>query len=200
MSRESDGMVLREDRPGAPAAARYRPELPETRSRRSPRAASPPGGTSDDVMGNFHQQVYGKTGTAQYNDPRLTTPGTPASCRRLRPASRSRSSSWVEKGGFGDIGAAPVARQICRSGFTGRPGSDREVDDAVSAGVTRFDRPEEAATSDARPLLAFDPLLMLAALGLVGCSLLTLHGRGEPLYYYQHQAMFAGAGLVAVRW
>ena len=29
-------------------------------------AASQPGGTSVDVMGNFPQQVYGKTGTAQY--------------------------------------------------------------------------------------------------------------------------------------
>jgi hypothetical protein len=34
---------------------------------------------------------------------------------------------------------------------------------------------EQKATASSRPLLMLDPLLLLAALGLVACSLLTLH-------------------------
>jgi penicillin-binding protein 2 len=29
---------------------------------------------------------------------------------------------WVEKGGFGDVAAAPVARQILSQWFLGKPG------------------------------------------------------------------------------
>ncbi|MBV9192754.1 MAG: rod shape-determining protein RodA [Solirubrobacterales bacterium] len=48
----------------------------------------------------------------------------------------------------------------------------------------------------------FDPLLILAALGLVACSLVTLHGAtrtavpGSPLYYVERQAIYAGIGLL----
>jgi rod shape determining protein RodA len=59
--------------------------------------------------------------------------------------------------------------------------------------------------SDARPrtLTAIDPLLMIGALGLVACSLLTLRGAtsdvvaGDPLYYVKRQAIYAGIGVVA---
>ncbi len=88
-------------------------------------AASQPGGTSDDVMGDFPEQVYGKTGTAQY-----TPPGQGEvdyawySC--FVPATATSKpievTVWVEKGGFGDIAAAPVARQILSQWFLGKPG------------------------------------------------------------------------------
>jgi rod shape determining protein RodA len=61
---------------------------------------------------------------------------------------------------------------------------------------------EEVATPKARAL-AFDPLLWLAAFGLVACSLITLKGatrtvmHGQPLYYVERQAIYAGLGLVA---
>ena len=48
----------------------------------------------------------------------------------------------------------------------------------------------------------FDPLLLLAALGLVACSLVTLKGAtrprnpGHPLYYVERQAIYAGVGVV----
>jgi rod shape determining protein RodA len=52
--------------------------------------------------------------------------------------------------------------------------------------------------------LRLDPLLVLAALGLVGCSLVALYGAtrsdvpGEPYYYVYRQAVYAGVGLVAM--
>ena len=52
-------------------------------------------------------------------------------------------------------------------------------------------------------LLRFDPLLMLGALGLVACSLITLKGAtrtldpGHPLYYVERQGIYVGIGLVA---
>jgi rod shape determining protein RodA len=55
----------------------------------------------------------------------------------------------------------------------------------------------------ARPKLAvrFDPLLMLAMLGLVACSLVTLHGAtrnskpGQPMYYVERQGIYVAIGL-----
>jgi rod shape determining protein RodA len=50
--------------------------------------------------------------------------------------------------------------------------------------------------------LRLDPLLLLASLGLVGCSLIALKGatahdvHNAPLYYVQRQAIYAGIGLV----
>jgi penicillin-binding protein 2 len=84
-------------------------------------AASQPGGTSADVFGNFPEQVYGKTGTAQH--------------------SNQADQSWyvcfvpswatgkpilvvvtVEQGGFGAMAAAPAARQILSQWFFGKRG------------------------------------------------------------------------------
>ena len=53
-----------------------------------------------------------------------------------------------------------------------------------------------------RSLPLFDPLLLLAALGLVGCSLMTLKNAtthaitGQPFHYVDRQALFAGVGLL----
>ena len=85
-------------------------------------AAQQPGGTSFDVMGNFPLPVFGKTGTAQYNNqqdyswyvcfvPSQYT-GTPIVV-----------AVWVEQGGFGAVAAAPVARQILSQWFFNNPGT-----------------------------------------------------------------------------
>jgi penicillin-binding protein 2 len=87
-------------------------------------AAQSPGGTSDDVMGKFPEQVYGKTGTAQYIVDGAETDYAWYSC--FVPASATSKpievTVWVEKGGFGDQAAAPVARQVLSQWFFGKPG------------------------------------------------------------------------------
>jgi penicillin-binding protein 2 len=88
-------------------------------------AAQTSGGTSDDVMGNFPRQVYGKTGTAQYfNAENVETDYAWYSC--FVPATATSKpievTVWVEKGGFGDQAAAPVARQILSQWFLSKPG------------------------------------------------------------------------------
>ena len=90
-------------------------------------AASQPGGTSADVMGNFPQQVYGKTGTAQYGvGVAGQTESDYAWYACFVPATATSKPIvvvvWVEKGGFGDVGAAPVARQILSQWFYDKPG------------------------------------------------------------------------------
>jgi rod shape determining protein RodA len=59
---------------------------------------------------------------------------------------------------------------------------------------------ETASAHRPRGLMLMDPLLMVAALGLVACSLVTLHvaTRGltpGPSYYVERQALYAGVGL-----
>ena len=50
--------------------------------------------------------------------------------------------------------------------------------------------------------LRLDPLLLLASLGLVACSLIVLKGAtqhdipGDPLYYVKRQGLYAGLGVV----
>ena len=87
-------------------------------------AASQPGGTSADVMGSFPEQVYGKTGTAQYFEDGVEHDYAWYSC--FVPASATSKpievTVWVENGGFGDVAAAPVARQILSQWFFGKPG------------------------------------------------------------------------------
>jgi penicillin-binding protein 2 len=86
-------------------------------------------GTSADVMGNFPEQVYGKTGTAQYGNAaqiKTNTEKDYAWYASYVPASATSKPIvvvvWVEKGGFGDIAAAPVAREIMSQWFFGNPG------------------------------------------------------------------------------
>jgi rod shape determining protein RodA len=54
------------------------------------------------------------------------------------------------------------------------------------------------SSASVRTLLGFDPLLFVAALGLVGCSLLALHGAGAVASGLpKRQAIYAGMGVVA---
>jgi penicillin-binding protein 2 len=83
-------------------------------------AAQTAGGTSVDVMGNFPMKVYGKTGTAQYtNQPDYAWYACFVIDHTNKPIV---VVVHVEKGGFGDIAAAPVARQILSQWFFGTPG------------------------------------------------------------------------------
>jgi len=84
-------------------------------------AASQPGGTSADVFANFPEEVYGKTGTAQYNNQQDYSW---YACF-VPPTATSKPIAvvvWVERGGFGAVAAAPVARQILSQWFFGHPG------------------------------------------------------------------------------
>jgi rod shape determining protein RodA len=62
---------------------------------------------------------------------------------------------------------------------------------------------EEAAPPRPSMLLRMDWLLLLAALGLAACSLVTLKGAtrtlnpGHPLYYVERQGIYFGIGIVA---
>ena len=63
---------------------------------------------------------------------------------------------------------------------------------------------ERAGTAPRRPLLPFDPLLLLATLGLAACSLVVLAGAtngdipGDPNYYVIRQGIYFGVGLVVM--
>ena len=168
-------------------------------------AAQSPGGTSDDVMGNFPQQVYGKTGTAQYNGQQdyswyvCFVPSTATS----KPI---EVVGGVEQGGFGAAAAAPVARQILSQWFYGNRGPFQVgvLEDAMSTvpAMTPIRTGEAQAEARPRSPFLFDPLLLLAALGLIACSLITLKGAtrnttpGSPLYYVERQGIYAAIGLL----
>jgi penicillin-binding protein 2 len=84
-------------------------------------AASQPGGTSFAVMGNFPEQVYGKTGTAQYTG----QPDYSWYTCFVPPTATSKPIEvvvTVARAGFGAQAAAPVARQILSQWFFGRKG------------------------------------------------------------------------------
>jgi penicillin-binding protein 2 len=84
-------------------------------------AASAPGGTSAAVMGNFPEQVYGKTGTAQHNN----QPDQAWYACYVPATATSKPITvvvTVEKGGFGAVAAAPVARQILSQWFFNKIG------------------------------------------------------------------------------
>ena len=72
--------------------------------------------------------------------------------------------------------------------------------------VTRFQTAEAVPEIRARPMFRFDPLLLLAALGLVACSLVTLKGAtrttnpGHPLFYVERQADLRGDRRRRSRW
>lgn len=72
---------------------------------------------------------------------------------------------------------------------------------SVTTTVTPVRPADQPAAARWRALLMVDPLLMLGALGLVACSLLTLHvaTRGQvpgPSYYVERQALYAVGGLI----
>jgi rod shape determining protein RodA len=68
--------------------------------------------------------------------------------------------------------------------------------------ATPIQVPDDVAVARPRVLSLFDPLLMVAAFGLVACSLITLKGatrtvmHGQPLYYVERQAIYVGVGVL----
>ncbi|HEX3617475.1 MAG TPA: penicillin-binding transpeptidase domain-containing protein [Solirubrobacteraceae bacterium] len=85
-------------------------------------AAQGPSGTSTSVMGNFGKPVYGKTGTAELGDS-STSPDHAWYAAYVPDAKRPIVVVVnVEKGGFGAVAAAPVAREILSQWFYGKPG------------------------------------------------------------------------------
>jgi rod shape determining protein RodA len=72
----------------------------------------------------------------------------------------------------------------------------------VSSGALPIRPVEEHALARPRALLRMDPLLLLAALGLATCSLITLKGAtrsinpGHPMYYVERQAIYFAIGVL----
>ena len=96
--------------PGAEAPHQHRPAVPRHDprgpARGAPRSRAEPRTT---CSGNFPEQVYGKTGTAQYNGQQDYAW---YACF-VPPSATSKPIVvvvTVEQGGFGAVGAAPVAR------------------------------------------------------------------------------------------
>ena len=110
----------------------------------------------------------------------------------------------VESGGFGAEAAAPAVRLILSQWF----GVRKEIvagtlAHAVSATPTPIQRSVERDHEPAAaPRLLLDPWLLLATLGLIACSLVTLKGAtrndipGSPLYFFERQLGYAVVGLV----
>jgi penicillin-binding protein 2 len=118
----ADGTVLQKIDPAPARHLNINPFYLATIRQGLRAAASQSGGTSADVMGSFPQQVYGKTGTAQYNG----QPDYSWYACFVPPSATSKPIVvivHVERGGFGDVAAAPVARQILSQWFYGKPGS-----------------------------------------------------------------------------
>jgi rod shape determining protein RodA len=71
----------------------------------------------------------------------------------------------------------------------------------VSVGASAIRPAEDAAPARPHLWLRMDPLLLLAALGLAACSLITLKGAtrtlntGHPLYFVERQGIYFGLGL-----
>jgi penicillin-binding protein 2 len=116
-----DGTVLQKIQPPAARHINIAPEYLDVIRQGLREAASQPGGTSADVMGDFPLPVYGKTGTAQRNGQAdqswyaCFVPDTATS----KPI---EVIVTVEQGGFGAAAAAPAARQILSQWFTGKMG------------------------------------------------------------------------------
>jgi penicillin-binding protein 2 len=96
------------------------------------RAAGSPGGTSSDVFKSFPEPVYGQVGTAQYiatSGPDQGQEADYAWYAGYVPATATHKPVmvvvWLQAGNFGDVSAAPVARQILSQWFTGHPGPYR---------------------------------------------------------------------------
>jgi penicillin-binding protein 2 len=116
-----DGTILQKINPAPTRHININPFYLETIRQGLREAASQPGGTSADVFANFPEQVYGKTGTAQYNG----QPDYGWYACFVPPGATNKPIVvivHVERGGFGDVAAAPVARQILSQWFFGKPG------------------------------------------------------------------------------
>jgi penicillin-binding protein 2 len=116
-----DGIVQRAFNPRPSRHLNLNPLYLETIRAGLRAAASQPGGTSADVFQSFPEPVYGKTGTAQY-----TGQQDYAWYACFVPASATSKPIvvvvTVQQGGFGAVGAAPVARQILSQWFFGNKG------------------------------------------------------------------------------
>jgi penicillin-binding protein 2 len=116
-----DGTVLQKIQPPATRHVSIDPTYLDAIRAGLRAAASQPGGTSADVMGDFPEPVYGKTGTAQRNGQAdqswyaCFVPDSATSKPILVVVT-------VEQGGFGAAAAAPAARQILSQWFTGKRG------------------------------------------------------------------------------
>jgi penicillin-binding protein 2 len=119
-----DGTVLQKINPPPSRHVQINPLYLETIREGLREAASQPGGTSADVFGNFPEQVYGKTGTAQYISDGVEQDYSWYACFVPDFATNKPIAVvvTVEKGGFGAIAAAPVAREILSQWFFGKPG------------------------------------------------------------------------------
>jgi len=117
-----DGTVLRSFDPRPQRHLNINPSYLDTIRAGLRAAASQPGGTSADVFQDFPEPVYGKTGTAQY-----TNQQDYAWYACFVPATATTKPIvvvvTVEQGGFGAVGAAPVARQILSQWFFGNKGA-----------------------------------------------------------------------------
>ena len=69
---------------------------------------------------------------------------------------------------------------------------------STGSSVTAIRPGEERAVSRPRAIMLIDPVLLLAGLGLIGCSLITLHSATRAFgdYYVKRQGVYAGIGLV----
>ena len=169
-------------------------------------AAQSPGGTSYPVFGNFPIPMAGKTGTAQ-------RPGQQDQSWYVAlapyPNPQIVVAATIEQGGFGvavrRAGGAPDPRRLLQHAQGGGQGGRRQGPVAgadpgrprpehggrrgepvlmVSDAYPRpFDERRSAGATERAGILGLDPLLFLAALGLIGFSLFTLeggHGRRHP--------------------
>jgi penicillin-binding protein 2 len=120
----SNGTVLQQINPPAVRHLNINPAYLAAIREGLHEAAQSPGGTSDAVFGNFHEQVYGKTGTAQMG---VNGQQDTAWYACFVPAWATHKPILVvvkvEDGGFGAVGAAPVAREILSQWFFGKRGA-----------------------------------------------------------------------------
>ena len=118
---QPDGTVLQRIDPPPARTVSINPQYLDTIRAGLRAAASQPGGTSADIFSNFPEQVYGKTGTAQYSGQQDYSW---YAC--FVPSSATRTPIvvivWVEQGGFGAMAAAPAAREILSQWFFGKRG------------------------------------------------------------------------------
>ncbi len=123
--RAADGTVLQRIDPSPPRHLHIYPAYLSAIRAGLLGATSQPGGTSADVFAGFGEPVYGKTGTAQYFDSAGVETDDGWYACFVPPSVTDRAIvvvAWVQRGGFGDVSAAPVARQILSQWLLGRPG------------------------------------------------------------------------------
>ncbi len=123
--RQADGTIVQRIDPGPRRRLTLDPTYRATILQGLHEAAQSPGGTSYDVMHDFPMTLYGKTGTAQYVSGGVEHDYAWYACF-VPPSETQRPIVivvTVERGGFGDVAAAPVARQMLNEWFFGRPGA-----------------------------------------------------------------------------